>query len=414
MPAQNRKSLRSNRVDDADSLGDIFEGSLPAFGGRTLRSVYEVLDQAVGSGCPLALAIAGPVTLSGQHFTWLLPLLETGWVAYVSTTDAACYHDGHRSINPSMDDQIFEVAIASDDSVLRDAKVVRVTDIGMNEEILSHQDRFLTACLQQPEFQKKMTGTELRHRLGRFYKALEERHSVSEGLLACCYRMAIPILVGAPGDGSLFLNSMKLWAMRESGLLSQYDFEIDIHAEVFESCAYHRWALLDNSIGRLAALILGGGVPKNYSLQPEAALGRVLGQVNTSGYYVDVQIVSSPVSDGSQSSCAPSEAVTWGKVNAKTYQTRTASLQADYTTVMPFLTKALLDNRRKYLRMVEDIGADATYDRAPQARGYLRPSSGYRLFEHRKVLCSKLNEDLRLRKEWLLASVQFNLDFIQT
>ena len=31
----------------------------------------------------------------------------------------------------------------------------------------------------------------------------------------------MPILVGAPGDGSLFLNSMKLWAMRQAGLLAE-------------------------------------------------------------------------------------------------------------------------------------------------------------------------------------------------
>ena len=29
------------------------------------------------------------------------------------------------------------------------------------------------------------------------------------------------MFVGAPGDGSVFLNSMKLWAMREAGLVSR-------------------------------------------------------------------------------------------------------------------------------------------------------------------------------------------------
>ena len=38
------------------------------------------------------------MTVSGQHQAWLIPLLETGWVAYLSTTDAVCYHDGHRSL----------------------------------------------------------------------------------------------------------------------------------------------------------------------------------------------------------------------------------------------------------------------------------------------------------------------------
>jgi len=70
---------------------------------------------------------------------------------------------------------------------------------------------------------------------------------------------------------------MKLWAMRQTGIIPEYGFDLDLHAEVFEACAYHRWGLFDNEVHALATLILGGGVPKNYNLQPEPALGQVLG-----------------------------------------------------------------------------------------------------------------------------------------
>ena len=70
---------------------------------------------------------------------------------------------------------------------------------------------------------------------------------------------------------------MKLWAMKQAGLLENYEFELDLHAEVFESCAYHYWGLFTHPAHSLATLILGGGVPKNYNLQPEPALGQVLG-----------------------------------------------------------------------------------------------------------------------------------------
>jgi len=140
-----------------------------------------------------------------------------------------------------------------------------------------------------------MTGTELRYLLGRIFAAQEERNGVAPGLLATCWRLALPVLVGAPGDGSLFLNSMKLWAMRQAGLLDSYEFSLDLHAEVFESCAYHYWGLFNHPAHSLATLILGGGVPKNYNLQPEPALGQVLGLEGIRGYTFDVQIVSAPV-----------------------------------------------------------------------------------------------------------------------
>src|ERR1017187_5932275 len=78
----------------------------------------------------------------------------------------------------------------------------------------------------------------------------------------------------------------------------------------------------------LATVILGGGVPKNYNLQPEPALGQVLGLPNVRGYQFDVQIVTAPVTDGSLSSCPPAEAVTWGKVDKDTYLQTTESMQS--------------------------------------------------------------------------------------
>jgi len=333
--------------------------------------------------CPLTLSISGPVTVSGQHLAWLIPLLETGWVAYISTTDAVCYHDGHRSLDAHKDDPIREVPIHTDDAALREEGIIRVTDMAFDEAVLLDQDRFLSACLARPEFQRKMTGTELRYRLGAYYQAQERRNGAPAGLLATCHRLAIPVLVGAPADGSVFLNSMKLWAMRQAGITPDYAFELDLHAEVFEACAYHRWGLFESPARALATWILGGGVPKNFNLQPEPALGQVLGLKDVRGYQFDVQIVTAPVTDGSLSSCPPAEAVTWGKVDKDFYMQTTESLHADYSMVMPFLVKALLDKHPR--------------------------REGYRLYEQREALCQRLREDVRANREWLLRSIDYPL-----
>jgi deoxyhypusine synthase len=373
-----------------------------------LRRIYTILDHAIGMGCPMTVAISGPVTVSGQHQAWLIPLLETGWIAYLSTTDAVCYHDGHRSLN-GRKNPIFETPIWGDDGALRDERTIRVTDMAFDEDVLLDQDRFLSAVLRRPEFQHKMTGTELRNRLGQFFSAQERANGVQEGLLATCHRLAIPIFVGAPGDGSVFLNSMKLWAMKNVGLLDAYSFDLDLHAEIYEACAYHRWGLFAQEAHALATLMLGGGVPKNYNLQPEPALGQILGIPNVRGYNFDVQIVSAPVTDGSLSSCAPGEAVTWGKVDKDTYLEATESMQADYSTVMPFIVAALLQNRKRYEKRAAEIGSDPLYMEEPKARGYLRSRGGYRLFENREELCRRLNEDVRANREWLLDTLAYPL-----
>ena len=150
-------------------------------------------------------------------------------------------------------------------------------------------------------------------------------------------------------------------------------------------------------------------MPKNYNLQPEPALGQVLGLPNVRGYNFDVQIVTAPVTDGSLSSCPPAEAVTWGKVDKDTYQSGTESMQADYSTVMPFLVKALLDNRKRYEQSGGRAGEEELFRQEPKAQGYLRPRQGYRLYENREELVRRLTADVKTNREWLLQSLEYAL-----
>ncbi len=393
-PAGESEEFLCRPVPDLDHLDQVLEEALPAFGGALLRQAWLLLDEAIGRGVPMTLAVAGPVTVSGQHYTWLNPLLETGWFVLLSTTDAVCYHDGHRALDGAAAASFRRVPIHGDDGRLRDEEIIRVTDVGFPEDILLRQDAFLRELLRRPEFQRRMSGTELRHLLGKAYAELEARNGVPEGLLALCARMAIPVFVGAPADGSVFLNSVRLWAEARLGG-PEHAFELDLHQEVFESCAIHRWGLLENEARSLGTLVLGGGVPKNFNLQPEPALSQVLGFEEIGGYLYDIQITTAPVTDGSLSSCPPAEAVTWGKVDRHHYRRTTVSVPADYTMLMPFLVKALLAKRERLRVLEAEIGLETLLATHPEARGYLRPSRGYRLYERLPELVETLLDDLR-------------------
>lgn len=405
-----RTPLVTTPVTELRHFDRILEQSFPAFGGAYLRRVWTLLDEAIGKGVPMTLAVSGPVTASGQHHAWLNPLLDTGWFAYVSTTDAVCYHDGHRSLNGAAERPFVSVPIHGDDTALREERIIRITDVGFDEEVLLDQDRFLRACLRQPEFQRTMTGPEFRALLGRRYAAQEKQNGVPEGMLALCARKAIPIFVGAPSDGSVFLNSVALWGVeRNGGEAGDFRFRLDLNQEVYESCAYHHWGLFESETGALGTLILGGGVPKNFNLQPEPALDQILGLEGISGYLYDIQITTAPVSDGSLSSCPPSEAVTWGKVDKDHHRSTCESMQADYSIVMPFLTKALLDKRGRMERLAEELGMETLLERHPEARGYLRAIDGYRLLDRREELIAKLDAKVRANREALLAESEYPL-----
>lgn len=400
--------LRTRSVLETESLDQLLEDCLPSFGAAYLRRLWTLLDEAIGRGLPMTLSVSGPVTASGQHHTWLNPLLDTGWFCLVSTTDAVCYHDGHRALDTANEHPFTEVPIFGDDSTLRDENVIRITDIGFDEDVLLNQDVFLRACLREPEFQRKMSGTEMRYLLGKRYAAQESQNEAREGFLALCSRKAIPVFVGAPGDGSVFLNSMAQWALREA-CGDEYQFELDIHAEVFESCAYHQWGLSESETGALGTLILGGGVPKNFNLQPEPALSQVLGFEDVRGYLYDIQITTAPVTDGSLSSCPPAEAVTWGKVDKDHFQSTCESVPCDYSIVMPIVTKALLEKRARFETWAERMGAEALFEKHPAARGYLRDREGYRLYDQRDRLIAKLFERVRSEADRMRASSNYPL-----
>ena len=335
------KAVTGKPVTQCRDLNEVFEESLPAFGGAYLQRVYEVLKQVIEQRIPLVITCAGPVTVSDQHRAWLIPLIRAAQTAYITVTDAICYHDGHDSLRRTAERPIRKVDLFGDDARLREEGVIRVTDTGFDEQVLLDQDTVLTAMLQRPEFQKRMTTTERNYLLGRCYAEREQALDIAPGLMSTCTELDLPVFIGAPADGSVFLNSVKLWTLARMGKI-RYGFDYDLHEDVFESCAYHHWGLFESKAKAMAIMILGGGVPKNYSLQPEPALSQIFFLKEIRGYDYDAQIVSAPVTDGSLSSCWPAEAVSWGKVNPDGYMARTVSMQGDYSSYMPFIVRALV------------------------------------------------------------------------
>jgi deoxyhypusine synthase len=76
---------------------------------------------------------------------------------------------------------------------------------------------------------------------------------------------------------------------------------------------------------------------------------------------------------------------------------------------MPFIVKALLDKRKKYRDLAQSEGEAALFAREPAAKGFLRPSEGYRLFAQRDALVQQLTEDVKLNRDWLLRSLDYGL-----
>jgi len=331
----NARDVRPRGITGKETPVDVITQMFPAYVGRQERRAYELMKRSVTEDCAVFLTLSGAMTPAGLHQSCLIPLIDRGIVDCITTTGANLYHDAHRIIGH----RIREIEPNAGDLQYRLARIIRIYDLGFWEETLLETDKLFSAILRGEEFQKKMTTPELHYLLGRRIAEIEEALGVKDpSLLATAYRRGVPIFVGAVQDGSIFLNIVKLKRM----LGDAFKLEIDVNDDVFEMGAtqHHCFATLKK---KMAVWILGGGVPKNYTLQGEPLLDQILG-VPTHGFDIDVQFCVDPVDNGALSSCPAGEGHTWGKVSAESVETGSMYVHADVTAVFPWLTYALMSD----------------------------------------------------------------------
>jgi deoxyhypusine synthase len=333
--------VRPPAITGKERPTDIITQMFPAYVGRQERTAFELMRKSIADDYAVFLTLSGAMTPAGLHQSCIIPLIERGIIDCITTTGANLYHDAHRVIGH----RIREIDPNAGDVLLRVARIIRIYDLGFREETLLETDKLFSFLLQGPEFQKRMTTPELHYLLGKKIAEMEDALDVRQpSLLATAYRYGVPIFVGAVQDGSIFLNLVKLKRL----LGSKFRCEIDVNDDVFEMGAmqHHCFSTLKR---KMAIWILGGGVPKNYTLQGEPLLDQILG-VPTHGFDIDVQFCVDPVDNGALSSCPAGEGHTWGKVSAESVERGSVYVHTDVTAVFPWLTYALLSDARLHKR----------------------------------------------------------------
>ena len=336
-------------ITGKEKPAELLEHAFGAYVGRQERTAFELMRRSVAEDASVFLTLSGAMTPAGLHQSCIIPLIQRGIISCLTTTGANLYHDAHRIIGHG----IREVNPNAGDLQLRLARIIRIYDLGFWEEALLDTDRLFSAIIRKPEFQKKMTTPEFHYLLGKNLAAIEKKLGVKKpSLLATCYQHGIPIFVGAVQDGSIFLNVVKLKRL----LGDAFKFELDINDDVYAMAAVQHYAR-HNFSKKLAIWILGGGVPKNYTLQGEPLLDQIL-NVPTQGFDIDVQFCVDPVDNGALSSCPAGEGHTWGKVSVEAVETGSVYVHTDVTAVFPWLTHALMslpETKRKPQRLMDHM-----------------------------------------------------------
>lgn len=346
---QASREVRPSAITGRETGLELLQSAFPAFVGRQVREAARLMQKSIDEGNFVFTTMSGAMTPAGLHRSCIVPLIERGCIDVLTTTGANLYHDAHRILGH----RLREVAPDAGDTMLRTARIIRIYDIGFPEDVLLKTDQLFGWLLNTEEFQRSMTTAEMHNRLGRRLYELEEQLGVDQhSLLATAWKYGVPIFVGAPQDGSIFLNVVKLRAVYGDAL----KFNLDIAADVYAMAAM-QW--LAQNEGQTSVWILGGGVPKNYTLQGEPTLGQIL-ELEARGFDIDVQFCVDPVDNGALSSCPAGEGHTWGKVSAECVEFNSVYCHCDVTAVFPWVVHALFQGgaMREPKRM---------YDRLPEA-----------------------------------------------
>jgi deoxyhypusine synthase len=312
------------------SVVDLIDNYFTAYNSARLREICQLLSRKVlQEGVTVGVSLSGAMTPAGFGVSALAPLIRNGFIDWMISTGANLYHDMHYGLG-------FELFAGNpflDDVKLRQEGTIRIYDIIFGYDVLLETDAFIRKVLQAEPFQKRMGTAEFHYLLGKYVREVEKQLGIQHScLLATAYECGVPIYTSSPGDSSIGMNVAAL-ALEGSQLV------IDPSIDVNETAAIAYAAR--ESEGKSAAVILGGGSPKNFLLQTQPQLHEVLG-LEERGHDFFVQFTDARPDTGGLSGATPAEAVSWGKIDPEELP-GTIVCYTDSTIALPLVTAYVMN-----------------------------------------------------------------------
>ncbi|MFM2430765.1 MAG: hypothetical protein RLZZ511_1978 [Cyanobacteriota bacterium] len=335
--------LASSRIaplplDATIGITALIDHYFTAYNSARLRETCQLLSRSVFQpGVTVGLSLSGALTPAGFGTSILAPLLRAGYVDWMISTGANLYHDLHFGLglnlyagNPFMNDV-----------KLREEGLIRIYDIVFDYDVLLETDGFIRRIIRAEPFQRRMGTAEFHYLLGKYVREVELRLGIQHPcLLSTAYECGVPIYTSSPGDSSIGMN---IAALALEGNQLQIDPMLDVNETAAiaygarnETAAYGASSSESTQPGKSAAIIIGGGSPKNFLLQTQPHLHEVLG-LEERGHDYFVQITDARPDTGGLSGATPSEAVSWGKVDPQELPSAIVCY-TDSTIALPLIT----------------------------------------------------------------------------
>jgi deoxyhypusine synthase len=338
-----------------EDLVDVYRRA-GAFNGGRLAEGCDLFGRMIDAGATIALTVTGAMAPAGVGGA-IQAMIEAGFVDLVIATGANLYHDLHFALKLPVVQGHFQV----DDRELYRAGIERIYDVFITEDSLLDTDAFVREALEKaPRALRGHVSTpQLHHYLG--HLVLQHAPLPEKSWVATAARYDVPVFTSSPGDSSIGMN---VAAMKLRGGETTVDPDLD----VLQSTAI----VYDAKVN--GVVILGGGSPKNFYLQTQPTLWQIL-DLNRGGHEYVLQISTDSPQWGGLSGATPSEAISWGKVQANMLRNHVV-VYSDATVAAPLVFAYALSTRkkRKPKRLYRRL--PAMYEALQRAHARRHPGSG--------------------------------------
>ena len=347
--------MRLRRGMSVVDLVDVYRRA-GAFNGGRLAEGCDLFGRMIDSGATIALTVTGAMAPAGVGGA-IQAMIEAGFVDLVIATGANLYHDLHFALKLP----VVQGHFAVDDRELYRAGIERIYDVFITEDSLLDTDAFVREALEKApaSLRGRISTPRLHHYLGHLVR--ENAPLPRKSWVATAAEYDVPVFTSSPGDSSIGMN---VAAMKLRGGATTIDPDLD----VLESTAI----VYDADVN--GVVILGGGSPKNFYLQTQPTLWQIL-DLNRGGHEYVLQISTDSPQWGGLSGATPSEAISWGKVQANMIKNHVV-VYSDSTIAAPIVFSYALATRkrRKPKRLYSRL--DALYRKLEKAHQRRHPGSG--------------------------------------
>ena len=331
-PGPERTTFRHDPVGHAAIRAGMTVGELAdeygraGVGAATLHEAIDVTESMFGEDdVTVFFGLAGAMVPTGMRRI-VADLIRDGYVDALVTTGANLTHDAIEAIGGKHHHGCVHAEGKTErehDETLREEGVDRIYNVYLPQEHFASFEAHLRAEVfpeleAECEHDGSISIERLTRELGRANLAVNGRDAIDEdaGIAAAAYEAEVPIYCPAVQDSILGLQA---WMYSQTTA-----FSLDALADMTDLTD------LAFEADRSGAFVVGGGVPKNFTLQTML--------VTPGAYDYAVQLTMDPPQTGGLSGATLDEARSWGKLEP---HAENVSVYADATITLPLIVAAV-------------------------------------------------------------------------